>query len=129
MSTKEYHTESYLNTDHRDSGLSEPADVFGEFEERKDNLLDHLVPAQDRSWRATNMPIRAHISDESSLRSMQIACKAAEESYSSRKQWSPEVLNGFNSAFATLIKVPACHVLRAAVSSLQNSCVSPHDST
>lgn len=117
---------------HRDSGLSQQTDVFEEYEERKDNLLDHLVPAQHRSGQPTEVPIRVHNSNDSSLRSMQTACEAAEESYNNRKQWSPEVLNGFNSAFATVIKVPViccalvCHQCRMA----SCSCTSPlHKST
>ncbi len=101
---------------HRDSGFSEPNDVFEAYEERKDNLLDHLVPAQHRSGQPTEVPIRDHNSDDSSLRSMQTACKEAEQSYSNRRQWSPEVLDSFNSVFATVIKVPvfccvlSCHI-------------------
>ena len=83
------------------------SDALDEYVEGKDNLLDHLVPAQQRAEEPTNVvPVSVYPDGDKHLNSMLAACKEAEDSYCSRRAWSPEVLEGFNRAFALVIKVP-----------------------
>lgn len=81
------------------------SDVLDEYVEGKDNLLDHLVPVQQRAEQAGSEPVRGVDVDHQALQSMQEACKEAEETYRNRQRWSPQVLEAFNSAFTSLIKV------------------------
>ncbi|KAK9905558.1 hypothetical protein WJX75_002111 [Coccomyxa subellipsoidea] len=78
--------------------------ALDEYEQGKDNLLDHLVSAQQRAEEPAPVPITAYPSGETALDSMLAACREAEDSYCSRKQWSPQVLDRFNNAFAAVIQ-------------------------
>lgn len=86
------------------AGMAYP-NALDEYEQGKDNLLDHLVSAQQRAEEPAPVPITAYPSGETALDSMLAACREAEDSYCSRKQWSPQVLDRFNNAFAAVIQV------------------------